>query len=96
MLSLFESYMQIQKELYALVAPKYHRIIDAFVYPQYIANTKRYLYAGDFITPRKYVCNSLIKKAISSYRTTCFGDWLIKHLFKYAFFNLKIEKCCSH
>lgn len=52
--SLYDGYIQIQKELYTAVPPRYHYMIDEFVYPQYLANTRRFLRAGDFITPRIY------------------------------------------
>lgn len=86
--SLYDGYIQIQKELYTAVPPRYHYMIDEFVYPQYLANTRRFLRAGDFITPRIYMRNPLIKKAISSHKSTCLGDGVMKYLFKYGFLEL--------
>lgn len=89
-ISLYEGYIDIQKYLYSKISTENHRYIEEFVYPQYLANTKRYLQTGNFVIPRQYWKNPYIKRAISSHAPTCFGDGLIKYLFKWGWFKLLI------
>ena len=85
---IYINYIDIQKYLYSKVPDIYHRYVDEFVYPQYLANTKKYLNIGNVDIVREYLKNPYIKRAISSHSPTCFGDMVIKYMFKYGLFKL--------
>lgn len=89
--SLYDNYMRIQEQLYKKVPASLHSFIEEFVYPQYLGNTKNYLRAGDFDTPEKYRKKPLIKRAISKHKPTCFGDRVVKYLFKYGLYGILIK-----
>ena len=87
-ISLYDGYIRIQKELYDLVPRKYHSSVDEFVYPQYLANTRRYLRMGNYDIPRRYIRNDFVLRAISSHRPTSIGDCVVKLLFRFGFWRL--------
>jgi len=85
---IYDNYMAMQQELYDVAPLRYHCMISEYVYPQYVANTKKFIRAGDYSTPAKYLKSELVRRAISEHESTCIGDAIIKFCMKYKLLSL--------
>lgn len=72
--SLYRNYIKIQQELYRRVDPELHCYVDLFVYPQYRANTMKFLKNGVTSIPTQYLKNEMVKQAMKSYHPVSIGD----------------------
>lgn len=82
---IYTNYMVLQQLLYDRVNEKDYDKIDSFVYPQYRANTMKFLNEGEYTIPRKYLAEELIKKAFQAYSPVSLGDRLIHFSLKHQF-----------
>lgn len=86
--TLYTEYSQIQEYLIGKVNRTNRTHIFEFTYPQYLANTKKYIRRGDYHTPRSFLKLKPIKDAIRSHKSTCVGDAMLKYLLLFGFLHL--------
>lgn len=92
---IFTNYINIQQLLYQQTDNQFHIFVERFVYPQYRAATMKFIHAGDFSTPAKYLRNTFVRKAMTAYKPTSIGDKIAHYFLKHNMLRL-LKLCCDH
>lgn len=85
---MLDNYIKLHTEMLGWFDKKLEKLVDEFVYPQYIALILRSLRKGDFKIPRKYMGHKMVRRAFTNHESSSKGEKLLNILLRMRMFGM--------